>query len=374
MSSTDPELIDLLALSLVPGLGPRLTEALLRRFGTASAARRATPAELEQIPHIGPNLARSFAEALRSVEPHAELERVEKYGVKLLPRTSPEFPARLRELPDAPHLIYHRGSFNPADSNAVAIVGSRRCTAYGSRIATRLASGLARAGYTVVSGLALGIDGVAHRGALEGGGRTIAVLAGGLTSIYPPEHVDLAEQVVANGVLMSEASMTMEPQRGMFHSRNRLISGLAQAVVIIEANDHSGALITARHGVEQGREVFAVPANVDSAHSAGSLRLLRDGAKLIRDVDDLLEDLKGLRTQSLSPGATTAKAETTPAQPPPALDPQQQRVWDILTEPKHGDEITRTLGIPIGDLNKLLLTMEMKKVIRRAPGNMYERR
>lgn len=374
MSSTDSELIDLLALSLVPGLGPRLTEALLRRFGSAGAARQATPAELERIPHIGPNLARTFAEALRKVDPHAELERIEKYGVKLLPRTSPDYPARLRELPDSPHLLYFRGSLSPADNNAVAIVGSRRCTAYGSRTATRLAAGLARAGYTVVSGLALGIDGAAHRGALEGGGRTIAVLAGGLTAIYPPEHVELADQVAASGVLLSEASMTMEPQRGMFHTRNRLISGIAQAVVIIEANDHSGALITARHAVEQGRDVFAVPGNVDSAHSAGSLRLLRDGAKLIRGVEDLLDDLKGLRTQ---PGASAARAATPPAppeQPAPILDPVHQRVWDLLTEPKHSDEITRALGMPAGELNRLLLTMEMKKLIRRAPGNVYERR
>ena len=136
-----------------------------------------------------------------------------------------------------------------------------------------------------------------HRiAALEAGGRTLAVLAGGLSAIYPPEHVELAEQVAANGALISETPMMMEPQRGMFHARNRLISGLAIAVVIIEANDRSGALITARHAAEQGRDLFAVPANVDSAHSAGSLRLLRDGAKLIRDVDDLLEDLKGLRT------------------------------------------------------------------------------
>jgi DNA processing protein len=373
MPPADPDLSDLLALSLVPGLGPRLTQALLDRFGSAAAARRATAAELEDVPHIGSKLARSFAEALRTVDPQAELDRVAQFGVTLLPLSSPDYPARLKDLPDAPHLLYARGSFVSADASAVAIVGSRNCTPYGQRTATRLAAGLARAGYTVVSGLALGIDGAGHRGALEGGGRTVAVLAGGLSSIYPPAHADLAEQVVKAGALVSESPMLMEPQKGMFHARNRLISGLAQAVVIIEANDRSGALITARHGAEQGRDVFAVPANVDSPHSSGSLRLLRDGAKLIRGVDDLLEDLNGLRTATAEALPVTPLAPP-PAVPPPALDPAQQRVWDLLAEARHADEITRSLGLPASELNKLLLTMEMKKLIRRAPGNVYERR
>lgn len=373
MPVTDPELIDLVALSLVPGLGPRLTQALLDRFGSASAARQARPDELKRIPHIGEKLGHSFADALRSADPSAELERAEKHGVRLLPRSSPEYPARLRELADSPHLLYLRGAISSADATAVAIVGSRKCTAYGQRMAMRLASGLARAGHTVVSGLALGIDGAAHRGALEGGGRTIAVLAGGLSSIYPPEHVDLAEQVASRGALLSETPMLMEPQRGMFHARNRLISGLAQAVVIIEANDRSGALITARHAAEQGRDLFALPANVDSPHSAGSNRLLREGAKLIRDVDDLLDDLKGLRSPILPIAREVASAPAAPVKPPP-LDPTQQRVWDLLSEPRHQDEITRHLGISSGDVAKLLLSMEMKKIIRRGPGNMYERR
>lgn len=371
MAPIDPELRDLVALSLVPGLGPRLTQALLNRFGSAAAARRATPAELERIPHIGANLAHKFADALRTADPEAELERVARHGVKLLAKTSPEYPARLAELADAPQLLYLRGNMSPADATAVAIVGSRRCSTYGQRMATRIAAGLARSGHTIVSGLALGIDGAAHRGALEGGGRTLAVLAGGLSRIYPPEHVELAEQVAANGALIAESSMMMEPQRGMFHSRNRLISGLAVAVVIVEANDRSGALITAGHAAEQGRDLFCLPANVDSAYSAGSLRLLRNGAKLIRDVDDLLEDMKGLKSSILP---VAREVGSSPPAPPPVLDPTQQRLWDCLTEPRHQDEITRTLGLPAGEISKLLLTMEMKKVIRRAPGNMYERR
>jgi DNA processing protein len=372
------ELLDLLALTLVPGLGPRLTQALLDHFGSAAAARRATAAQLQQVPHIGSKLGPEFAEALRSVDPQAEFDRAAQHGVSFLPLTSADYPERLKELPDAPHLLYVRGQTLPVDGNAVAIVGSRKCTPYGVRTGGRLAADLGRAGITVISGLALGIDAASHRGAMEGGGRTLAVLAGGLSSIYPPDHVGLADEVAARGALISETPMMMAPQRGMFHARNRLISGLARAVVIIEANDRSGALITARHAAEQGREVFAVPANADSAHSAGSLRLLRDGVRLIRHADDLLEDLSGLGSRSSAPTPTSelfpTPAVQTPMIPPPALDPTHQRVWDALAEPKHADEITRLLGVSSGELSGLLLTMEMKKLIRRAPGNVYERR
>lgn len=368
-----PDLLDLLALTLVPGLGPRLTQALLDHFGSASAVRSANSARLREVPRVGAKLADSFAAALADADPQAEYDRMLAHGVTLLPMTSPDYPDGLRSIGDAPHLLYVRGGIVPADANAVAIVGSRQCTSYGLRTAHRLAGGLARAGFTVVSGLALGIDGAAHRGALEGGGRTLAVLAGGLSRIYPPDHVGLSEEVSKSGALLTETPMAMSPQRGMFHARNRLISGLAKATVVIEANDRSGALITARHAAEQGRDVFTVPANVDSTFSAGSLRLLRDGAKLIRDIDDLLEDLQGLKTPPRA-GAKHPPRVEVPPPTPPTLDPVQQKLWDLLTEPKHADEITRAMGLSTGELSKLLMMMEMKKVIRRAPGSMYERR
>lgn len=368
---------DLLALALVPGLGPRLTDALLNRFGSAAAARCATVEDLLTVPHIGRKLAADFARALRDANVDAELALLEKHGVRLLARTDPEYPRNLGELPDAPQLLYFRGSILPADERAVAIVGSRQCSSYGLRVAEQLASGLARAGFTVISGLARGIDGCAHRGALDAGGRTLAILAGGLSSIYPPEHVDLSHAVEKSGALISETPMAMAPQRGMFHSRNRLISGLSKAVVIVEANARSGALITARHAADQGRDVFTVPANVDSGFSAGSLQLLRDGAKLIRNVDDLLEDLQaGSPALSPSRGLDSDQAQPQTAVPvaPVNLDQTQQRVWDYLSEPRHGDEIARTLEMAVGALAKTLMVLEMKRLIRRLPGNSYERR
>lgn len=376
MTPASSDLLDLLALSLVPGLGPRLTQALLDHFGSPQAARRASVADLMDVPHIGMKSAHAFVNALQKADPQAEVDRAAQYGVQIIPYTATAYPPPLKTLEDAPHLLYLKGDWRPSDVHAIGIVGSRKCSSYGIKAAGKIAAGLARAGYTVVSGLALGIDGAAHRGALDGHGRTLAVLAGGLSSIYPPEHATLADDVARSGALLTETPLMMEPQRGMFHARNRLISGLSQAIVIIEANEASGALITARHAAEQGREVFVLPANVDSPFSAGSLRLLRDGAKLIRHADDLIEDLKGLRTAPLLPPAplATAGEPATAAPPPPVLDAAQQRVWDFLSEPRHADELTRTLGFTAGELSKLLLLMEMKKIIRRAPGNIYERR
>lgn len=365
-------------LTLVPGLGPKLTRALLDHFGSASAAVAATEAELLTVPHVGEKTARQFVAALRDADAAAECERAARAGANIIPIISDAYPRSLRTLPDAPPVLYVAGDHRPADEKAVAIVGSRSCTGYGRRMARQIAGGLARAGYTVISGLALGIDGEAHQGALEAGGRTIAVLAGGLAKIYPPEHAELANTIRGQGALISEAPMTLAPQRGMFHSRNRLISGLSMAVVIIEANDRSGSLITARHAAEQSRELFVVPANTDSPASAGSLKLLRDGARLIRDADDLLEDLGGLRTPRL-PEPTEAEAPPAPAPAPapvapPALEGTARLVWEALAEPLHTDELCRRLSKGVAELSGVFLQLEMRKIIRRLPGNVYERR
>ncbi len=373
--SISDELRDLLAITLVPGLGPRLTAALLERFGSATAARQASSDDLRQIPHIGASLAGKFAAALKSVDIAAELERIERANIRLISLNGLEYPAALATIDDPPRLLYVRGTIAAGDSNAVAIVGSRQCTPYGKRMTEKLAGGLARAGYTVVSGLARGIDGCAHQGALDAGGRTLAVLAGGLSSIYPPEHDQLADFVANAGALISETPMSMQPQRGMFHARNRLISGLARAVVVIEANDRSGALITARHAAEQGREVYALPANVDSPTSAGSLKLLRNGVRLIRDIDDLLEDLQGIPVPSMSTSSVADEKPTAPiAQKPLGMETAHERIWDFLDETKPVDAISSSLNLSIADLSRLLMNMELKRLVRRLPGNMYERK
>lgn len=359
-----PEVRDLLALHLVPGLGPKLTLALLHHFGSAKDARLATAGDLRSVPHIGAKLSEELALALGRVDVDAELELMDRQGVHLLALGLPDYPPSLAEITDAPQLLYVRGRIDPADQNAIALVGSRQCTAYGRRVADKLASGLVHAGFTINSGLARGIDGVVHRAALEAGGRTLAVLAGGLSKIYPPEHADLARAVEAQGALITESAMKMEPMAAMFPARNRLISGLSRGVVIIEAAERSGALITARHAAEQGREVFAVPGPVDSPASAGTLLLIRQGAKLVRGVDDILEELGG--KPSAQPAMTASK--------PPELEADQLRIWEFLAEQtRHVDDIARHLGLASGDLGGLLMRMELKKIIRRLPGNQYER-
>jgi DNA processing protein len=341
-----------------------LTAALLERFGSPRGVLEATPAELREVPHIGPKLAGALCQALHERNVEAELERLARHHVRVAALGGPDYPPSLAEIADPPYLLYVKGTLLPRDAKAVALVGSRHGTSYGLRVAERLATGLVHAGYTVVSGLARGVDGAAHRAALKAGGRTLAVLAGGLGRIYPPEHAGLADEVAAAGALLSEANMDMEPMAGMFPARNRLISGLSRGVVIVEAAERSGALITARHAAEQGRHVFAVPGPIDSPASAGAHALLRQGATLVRGVEDILEELDGIA--QLVPEA--------PAAAPPELDPTQRKVWDALAgRPRHIDEIAQELNCPVGQLSSILLTLEMRKVVRRLPGNSYER-
>ncbi|MBX7103519.1 MAG: DNA-processing protein DprA [Gemmataceae bacterium] len=375
MGATDSrELDDLLALALVPGLGPRLTTSLLQRFGSAAAIRRLSAEQLRSVPHIGDKLSRQFQEALARVDVERERALLQKHGVRLVRRDTPEYPARLATVNDAPHLLFLRGEVLASDSRAVAIVGSRGMTSYGRRVTENIARGLAKAGYTIVSGLARGVDGVAHQAALEAGGRTIAVLAGGLSRIYPPEHADLAEAVAASGALMTETPMQMEPQAGMFPARNRLISALSLGVIVVEANERSGALITARHALEQNREVFAVPGPVDAAASAGCLGLIRAGAKLVRHADDVMEDLHGIGI-SVAPGPA-AKPESAPAAaPPPEMNDLERSVWDALDGgPVFVDQMVLSLAVGVPELTRALMGMELKRIIRRLPGNRYERR
>jgi DNA processing protein len=370
---------DHLALALTPGLGPKRTRALLAHFGTPAAAATATADRLAELPGFGAKVAAQVAEGLRRANVAAEWELIERHAVDLLTFDDPRYPEQLAAFEDSPPLLYLRGDILPADRQAVGIVGSRQCTSYGRRTAERLAAGLVRAGYTVVSGLARGIDGAAHRAALEAGGRTIAVLAGGLSRIYPPEHADLAERVVENGAILTETPMTVEPQPGMFPARNRIISALSRAVVIVEAGERSGALITATHAAEQGREVFAVPGQTDSAPSAGCLDLIRKGARMIRNVDDLLEDLNGLTVPipprpQRTPSPSPPPPPPPPAGPPAGLDDTQRRIWELLTEPRHIDDLSRELGMPVGELVRALTLLEMKKVVRKMPGNVFARR
>jgi DNA processing protein len=374
-SDYPPEILDLLALDLAPGLGPRLTAALLERFGTAGAIRHLSAAQFQTVPHIGAKLAQSLVKSFARIDLAPELALLERFQARLLARGTPDYPSALASVEDAPYLLYIRGALQSQDVQAVGVVGSRHCTAYGRRITERLCTDLARAGFTVVSGLARGIDGVAHRAALAAGGRTIAVLAGGLSRIYPPEHDDLAREVLAAGALLSETPMGMSPQAGMFPARNRLISGLSRAIVVVEAGEKSGALITAEHAAEQGRTVFAVPGPVDGEASGGTNALIREGAILCRGADDILEELHGVSALAQAQVAIQSPPLLPfPSGPPPGLNDDQRRIWEFLADGVRTlDELAQHLGLAIPPLSTALMVLEMKKAVRRLPGSRYER-
>jgi DNA processing protein len=368
---------DFLLLHLIDGLGPMRIAVLLERFGSAARILRASQAELVQVPGIGEQLSASISSALRTVDVGAEVERIESANARVLMLGQAEYPAQLGSLPDAPRVLFLQGSILPEDGRAVALVGTRHPTSYGRKVARSLAEGLARAGVTVVSGLARGIDGIAHKGALDAGGRTLAVLAGGLLRLYPPEHRNLANEVVASGALLTESSMNQEPLAGLFPARNRIISGLSRVVVIVQAPAKSGALITAERAADQGRTVLAVPGPIDDEASAGCNALIREGAVLCRSVEDVLEELDGV-----SAVAARAKAEeraaagmpAAPVGPPPGLDETQRRVWEALGDGSRSiDELAQHLGLAVQTLSGVLMRLEMKKAVRKLPGNRYQR-
>jgi DNA processing protein len=355
---------------MVPGVGPHTGRALLERFGSAGRALDASASALRDVPNVGPKLAGRIAGARREFDAAAELEFCRERGVNVVARDDPSYPPPLGDIPDPPCLLYVQGAYEPRDEIAVALVGSRKCTPYGLRVAERLAASLARVGVTVVSGLARGIDAAAHRGAIKAGGRTLAVLANGLGQIYPPEHEALAREVAACGALMTESPMRQEPLAGLFPQRNRIISGLCLGVVVVEATPRSGSLSTARHAVEQNREVFAVPGPVDSLASQGCHRLLRDGARLVETVDDVLEEL-GPLVREVRPGP----AET-PVRHPAELslsDLERSLLGKLDDRPVGVDELIARTGLTASQVLATLSVLEVRRLVRRGPGHQFVR-
>jgi DNA processing protein len=367
---TEAERLDLLCLTLVPGVGPLTARALLERFGRPGRVLDASESDLRDVRGVGPKLAARLVHARREQDPHAELEACRAEGVRPIDPGDPEYPGPLRDIPDPPPLLYVKGRIEPADALAIGIVGSRHCTPYGLRMAERLAQSLARVGITVVSGLARGIDAAAHQGALKAGGRTIAVLANGLAQVYPPEHAALAQQVAAVGAILSELPMRQGPLAKMFPQRNRIISGLCLGVVVVEAAPRSGSLSTARHAVEQNREVFAVPGPADSLASRGCHRLIRDGAKLVETVDDILEEL-GPLVREVKP-AEDAVPVRHPAEL--KLNDHERTLLGLLGDrPVPADDLIARTGLTPAQVVATLAVLEMRRLVRRVPGNQFMR-
>jgi DNA processing protein len=366
---TDGALVSALRLALIPGVGPRTRRVLLDRFGSAEAALRAAPSELRECQGIGPKLTEKIVRARDSIDAEGEIAWCRRSGVTILLEGTPGYPSYLTQLPDPPGVLFVRGEIKPQDGMAIAIVGTRHPTPYGLRQAERLAASLARAGLTIVSGLARGIDAAAHRGALSAQGRTIAVLGSGVSNIYPPEHVALADDVARQGAVVSESPPRSEPLPGSFPQRNRIISGMSLGVIVVEAGESSGALITARHAMEQGREVFAVPGRIDDRASHGCHKLIRDGARLLQSPDDVLEELGPLFTP-------TKRDDGQVVHHPAELllnDVERQVLSAIGGEATSIDEVVRSTGLGVPQVLSTVSVLEVRRVIRRLSGTMVTR-
>lgn len=363
-----------LLLVMVPGVGPRVRKSLVEHFGSAAAVLAAAISDLRGVPGVGTKISQAIAAARREIDVVAELEDCRRNDVKLLVASQPEYPQQLLSIHDPPGVLFVRGEILPVDGLAVAIVGTRHATPYGLAQAERLASGLARAGYTIVSGLARGIDAAAHQGALKAGGRTLAVLGSGVLNVYPPEHQRLAEEIIAQGAVISENPPRSPPLAGAFPQRNRIVTGLSLGVIVVEAADRSGALISARHAYEQGRDVFAVPGRVDSRMSKGCHRLIRDGAKLVETIDDVLEELGPLAapTQAIA----SPEGDSREIRHPVELqlnEPEQKVLAAITDETISIDEVVVASGLPVPNVLSIISVLEMRRLIRRVGGSQVRR-
>jgi DNA processing protein len=347
--------------SIVPQIGPVRFRALLDHFGSLEAAWHADSREL-QVAGLDRRALANLLATRRALNLDREMERLERAGVAVLTWEDSAYPARLREAGAPPPVLYVRGSLLADDEWAVAVVGTRRPSAYGLEMTRRLAGDLARSHVTVVSGLARGIDSEAHHAALAAGGRTIAVLGSGLDRVYPPENIDLARQITGHGAVVTEYPFGTRPEAGNFPARNRIISGLALGTLVVEAGDESGALITARLALEQGRETFAVPGTALSRRSAGTNRLLQAGeAKLVMDVQDILEELN----------LTMLAQQIEVRQIVPENDVEARLLRHLSSEPTHIDDLGRGAGLPIAQVSSTLALMELKGLVHRVGAMSY---
>ncbi len=353
-----------IGLSSIPGVGRATFRKLLACFGSPERALAASPAELKGVGGLSPKTADAIGSFPWRKPAEREVARAAAAGVAIVTLDDPAYPAPLRATPDPPVFLYVRGALLPEDANAVAVVGTRRPSRYGTTTAFALAQGLAAASLTVVSGMARGIDTEAHRGALAAGGRTVAVLGCGIDVVYPKENAALMRAICGSGAVITENPFGTRPEAGYFPARNRIISGLARGTVIIEAANDSGSLITADYARDQERTLFAVPGNVGLATSRGTNSLIKRGALLVESTADVLA---GLGIGGYVPAPQ-------PGRPLPVLDPDEAAVLERLgAEPKHIDVLGSESGLAAGSLGGVLMTLELKGLAKQLPGKYFVR-
>ncbi len=381
------------------GLGSESFRNLIARFGGVAEAWDAPDGEAKRA-GLRTQYVRAFERARRTFDPERELAALAEHDVRTLTWEDAEYPELLREIPQSPPVLFARGSAGPRFAQALAVVGTRDATPYGREACEQLCGAAARAGVAIVSGLARGIDALAHRAALDAGAPTVAVLGGGIDAIYPREHAGLAERIMANGCLLSEYPVGSKARPDHFPRRNRIIAGLAQATLVVEAGERSGALLTADHALEQNREVLAVPGDIFSPRSKGVNRRIREsGAKLVGSAEDLLEELNLLSVGAQPPlpemprvapaaprgetgpresapipaPAETAAAAPAPPEPEPANDAEGRVLQCLEGGPLHVDEVARLAELPIQAVTAAMLTLELRGLVRQQAPMTYRR-
>ncbi len=365
---------NLLLLSRIPGVGVTRLRALLARFQSVDNVLNAPIAELSRTPNIGAATAENISKFLHSPERlkveadiDAQFERLSKFNASLITILDDDYPARLKEIYDAPVYLFLRGNLTPQDLRSLALVGTRHPTDYGKNVAKRFATAFARNGFAVVSGLAFGIDAIAHSAALDAGGRTIAVLGNGVDMIYTDPKGKLYPRIIENGAILSEEWLGAAPIAENFPKRNRIISGLSLGVVIVESDHKGGSMITAKYAIEQNRDVFAVPGSIFSPKSNGTNALIRDSqAKLALSPDDVMNDYPQHRAEPQTLSEQFAAL--------PDLTADEQKIYALLSrEPIHIDALAEQSGLDISDVLILLFELEMKGVARQLAGKMFQR-
>ncbi len=372
-------MIDWIALNMTPGVGPRAATKLLERFGSAAAVFHARRPELESL-RLKPETIESIIKREFEEKAKVELERVKALGGDILILDDGSYPALLREIDDPPPVLYVKGDWQACFKQpAVGVIGSRQCSTYGENASEMLSRDLASRGITVVSGLARGIDSAGHRGAIRGQGRTVAVMGTGIDNVYPRENNSLVREILdSGGCLVTQFPLGTPPLKDNFPYRNRIISGLSLGVLIIEANERSGSLITARLAMEQNREVMAVPGNITSGNSFGTNYLIKTGAKLVQQWQDVVAELPSEISAAILP-PKLEKAETAQRQPeliPADMSENERKIWELLSadDATHIDVLLESTGLSFGDLNNALVSLDIRDLIRVLPGKNYARR
>ena len=372
-------MIDWIALNMTPGVGPRAATRLLERFGSADAVFHARRPELESM-RLKPETIDSLIKNEFHDKAAVELDRVKNLDGDVLILDDGSYPSLLREIDDPPPVLYVKGDWQACfDLPAVGVIGSRMCSTYGENASEMLARDLASRGICVVSGFARGIDSAAHRGAIRGQGRTVAVMGTGIDSVYPKENNRLVREILdSGGAVVSQFPLGTPPIKENFPYRNRIISGLSLGVLIVEASERSGSLITARLAMEQNREVMAVPGNITSGNSFGTNYLIKSGAKLVQQWQDVVAELPSEISAAILP-PKIEKAETAIRQPdliPADMTENERTIWSLLTpdDSTHIDILLETSGLSFGDLNTVLVGLDIRDLIRVLPGKHYARR